>query len=329
MESRSTLLKERDNLDFQITKGNQRKKKGALNPLSYTIKHHIHALKLCYKRFRQATFPNLLTLFVIIIALTLPTTLYVLLNNVHGLDQNLGAGSQLTVYLKKDATKAQIEHLMQALNAQSDIKRVKYISPKQGLEQFANQSDLSDLLNSLRENPLPATIVIETAYSEGNEELLLEWQENLSKLPFVETAQLDKQWIKRLEVMLILAKKISWIIGSLLAVGVIFIVSNTISLAIQRHKNEIVIYELVGATNNFIRRPFLYTGLFYGITGGLIAWILISIMVSWLNPNVVELGKLYSNQWSITGLSFFKGLIFIFFSSVLGLMGAWLGLFGR
>lgn len=329
MESRPTLLQERDNLDFKITKGNQRKKKGALNPFSFTIKHHIHAVKLSYKRFRQATLPNLLTLFVVIIALTLPSTLYVLLNNVHGLDQNLGAGSQLTVYFKKDATKTQIEHLMQALNSQSDIKRVKYISPKEGLEQFANQSDLGDLLNSLGENPLPATLVIETAYTQGNEDLLLEWQENLAKLHFVESAQLDKQWIKRLEAMLILAKKISWIIGSLLAVGVVFIVSNTISLAIQRHKNEIIIYELVGATKNFIRRPFLYTGLFYGLAAGLIAWLLISIMAAWLNPNVVELGKLYASQWSITGLSFFKGILFIFLSSLLGLGGAWLGLLGK
>lgn len=329
MEQRSTLLQERDNLDFKIAKANQRKKKGALNPFNSTLKHHYHALRLSYLRFRQATFPNLLTLFVVIIALTLPTTLYVLLNNVHGLDQNLSAGSQLTVYLKKEATKAQIEHLTQALNQQSDIKRVRYISPKEGLEQFSNQSDLTDLLTTLRENPLPATIVIETAYSEGNEQLLLEWQENLAKLPFVETAQLDKQWIKRLEAIVILAKKISWIIGSLLAIGVVFIVSNTISLSIQRHKNEIAIYELVGATTNFIRRPFLYTGLFYGIAAGIISWILITIMVSWLSPNVVSLGILYNSEWSLVGLTFLRGLCFLIFSSLLGLSGAWLGLFGK
>lgn len=323
MESRSTILQERDNLDFKISQNKQRKKRAGLNPLHLLLKHHEHALILCYKRFRQATFANILTLFVVVIAFTLPSVMYVLLNNMHGLNENINSGSQLTLYLQKNVPVAQVNRLVNSLKQQTDIKNVRYISPQEGLEEFAKQSDFDDMLNSLTENPLPGVIIIQTPFGEDNEEVLLEWQKNLSKLPIVESAQLDKQWIKRLDAILTLAKKIAWAVGALLAVGVIFIVSNAVSLATQRHKKEIEIYELVGATANFIRRPFLYTGAFFGFIGGILAWFLVSIIVHWINPSVIELGKLYSTHWSLLGLSAHDAFLLIIFSTLLGLFGAW------
>ena len=326
MKSRPTILQERDRLDFKISHTKQRKKRAALNPFHLFIKHHQHAIQLSYKRFRQATLANILTLFVIIVAFTLPAALYVLLNNTHGLNQNLNSGSQLTLYLYKNAPVAQVDRLVQSLKQQPDINEVRYISPKEGLEEFAKQSDFGDVLNSLKENPLPGVILIQTSFGENNEELLLQWQENLAKLPIVQSAQLDKQWIKRLDAILTVVKKIAWAFGLLIAIGVIFIVSNSVSLATQRHKKEIAIYELVGATSNFIRRPFLYTGAFFGLVGGIFAWFLITVILHWINPSVIELGKLYSSQWSLMGLSFHDGLSLIILSTLLGLFGAWVAL---
>jgi cell division transport system permease protein len=147
--------------------------------------------------------------------------------------------------------------------------------------------------------------------------------EEFRKLPEVELAQLDMQWVKRLYYLLELADRAVFALSLLLGLAVLLIVGNTIRLAIQNRREEIEIIKLIGATNAFIRRPFLYTGLWYGIGGGLFATLLIGASLWWLSDPVSQLAGLYESGYRLTGLSFKETMELIGFSTFLGLTGSW------
>jgi len=146
----------------------------------------------------------------------------------------------------------------------------------------------------------------------------------LSRLKQVDIAQLDLQWVKRLYVMLEIAHKGIWLISFLLGLAVLLVVGNTIRLDIQNRQEEIKVIKLIGATNAFIRRPFLYTGFWYGLSGGLLAWLLSSFSVSLLSDSVDRLAVLYTSDFQLMGLQFTEAMSLVGFSCLLGLGGSWL-----
>ncbi len=185
-------------------------------------------------------------------------------------------------------------------------------------------SGFGDALSYLTDNPLPETFIItptlaaSTPVASG---LLLD---KLQSLPQVEVAQLDLQWVRKLYSMMAIAERAVSALGALLGVAVLLIVGNTIRLAIQNRREEIQIIKLVGATDAFIRRPFLYSGLWYGVFAGLMAWIMVNGSIYWLKEPVRQLAGLYDSQFQLSGLSFLEVLQLIAAASGLGLLGSWL-----
>ena len=210
--------------------------------------------------------PTLMTTAVIGIALALPLGLQVLLQNAQRLTSGWDSAAQISLFLKKDSSAKSINNLASNLQKRKDIKSVKIISREQALNEFRQYSGFTDALDALAENPLPPVIVVYPILGEKQSPLALQTLvSQLRTLEGVDIAQLDMQWIQRLYALMDIVRQGVWVLGTLLALSVLLIVGNTIRLAIENQRDEIEITKLIGATNAFIRRPFLYTGIWYGL----------------------------------------------------------------
>ncbi len=263
-----------------------------------------------------------MTVAVIGIALLLPTTLFVAMNNVQILSEGVSESSRITLYLADTLSEAEGRTLSEELLARPDINTGAYISPAQAAEEFREYSGLGDVLSELEENPLPAVIVLspQDIDEASGAELLAE----LNGLAGVESAQLDLEWIARLQRFLDLAQRMSTALMLILALAVLFVVGNTIRLAIESRRAEIVVVKLVGGTDSYVARPFLYTGFWYGLGGGLLAWLLLSLIMLALTGPLDALLALYDNQHTVHGLSLLPGLTLLAGSALLGWLGAWI-----
>ncbi len=267
---------------------------------------------------------NFMTILVIAIALALPAGLQILLDNGKSLSQGWDGASRISLYLKTDLSKTRLNELAIEIRKQSGIAKVDIITQQQALEDFKQDSGFADAIDQLDSNPLPPVLVIQPASthtSPAASELLLT---GFSKIHEVELAQLDLDWVRKLYALLQLAEKAASALGLALALAVLLIVGNTIRLSVQNRRDEIEVVKLVGATDAFIRRPFLYTGLWYGLLAGLTCWVILYLSLIWLQDPVANLAGLYQSQFRINGLNWQQSLQLIGISCGLGLLGSWL-----
>ena len=288
---------------------------------AYAIHHKASAID-AFRRLVQTPGQTLPTCLVIAIALALPTLFYLLLNNLEGQAQRWQSPAQISVYLHKRASPAAIENLQQQLDSRGDIDATRYISEAQALREFQETSGFTDVLSSLDDNPLPAVIVVTP--KQLSVESMSALTEQLAGESIVDSVQLDLEWVARLQQIVAVASRLATVLTALLALGVVLIVGNVIRLSIANRKEEIVIAKLVGASNGFVRRPFLYTGVCYGLFGGLLAVIMVALAAFWLASPVARLATLYAANFELQGLGFNGAISLVFGASVLGCLGAWL-----
>lgn len=267
---------------------------------------------------------SFMTIAVIAIALALPAGMFVLLNNASNVSVGWDNSAQISVFLKADVTEKQAKKLMGKLRLYDDVEQITMINKKQALNEFKKISGFGDALESLGDNPLPHVLTIQPVVDANRPDKIHHLIKLLNEQKQIELAQLDLQWVKRLFAMLEIAHRAIWVIASLLGVAVLLVVGNTIRLDIQNRREEIEVTKLIGGTDAFIRRPFLYTGLWYGIGGGLFAWLLTIISISLLDNSVENLASLYNSGFQLKGLSFSEGINLIGFSCFLGLFGSWI-----
>ena len=228
------------------------------------------------------------------------------------------------MFLKNDTTLKQAEKLATKLRLHKQIKNVSIIDRERGLQEFQQVSGFGDALQFLDENPLPHVITVQPMIEQEDPERVLHLVKNLQQERRVELAQLDMQWVKRLYALLDIAQRGVWIIGSLLGLAVLLIVGNTIRLDIQNRREVIQVSKLIGASNAFVRRPFLYTGVWYGLFGGLLAWLLIAIALSIMSEPLERLATLYHSNYQISNPMAGDIALMILISCLLGLGGSWL-----
>ena len=272
------------------------------------------------KRLFQKPVGSLMTWLVIGVALALPVILYVALANVEALNQRWDGEPRIQVFLKTDISDEKGVRLGGDIKAWPEVREVKYVSRQQGLEEFQQLSGLPEVLGKLEKNPLPAVLEI-TPVSEQAEDMerLLE---RLKVMPQTDLAQLDLQWVKRLSAILQVGQRIVLMLVLLLSVGVLLVIGNTTRLEIQNRHHEIAIIRLIGGTDTFIRRPFLYTGFWYGLGGGLLASVLVAIGLAMLNSPVRILAGLYNSDFSLLYLSLSDTLALWMMAALLGVFGA-------
>jgi cell division transport system permease protein len=222
------------------------------------------------------------------------------------------------------ADDASIAGLGQELRQWPEIASVQVLSRDEAMSEFQSLSGFADALNLLDENPLPAVLLIHPNLTHNNPAQVGILLEKLRTLPEIDIAQLDMQWVKRLHTMMEIGKRAILVIAVLLALAVLLTVGNTIRLDIQSRRDEIIIVKLIGATNAFIRRPFLYTGLWYGFFGGIISWLMIAASLALLAGPVQRLAGLYGSDFQLATMTFTGGLALLLCSILLGLVGSWM-----
>jgi len=273
--------------------------------------------------FRQPA-SSMMTIAVIAIALALPSGLLVVLNNASNVSIGWDNSAQISVFLQADTSEKQAQKLLNKLRLFDDIQQASMINKDRALEEFSKVSGFGNAIDSLDTNPLPHVITVQPKVDPQRPDKIRHLLKQLNEMPQVDLAQLDLQWVKRLFAMLEIAQRGIWVIASLLGIAVLLVVGNTIRLDIQNRREEIEVTKLIGGTDAFIRRPFLYTGFWYGLAGGILAWILTAISIGLLDNSVAQLASLYNSGYQLRGLSFGETLSLISFSCILGLAGSWI-----
>lgn len=287
------------------------------------IRHHRLSAADSLARVIDKPLASLMTWLVIGIALALPVALDVALDNAGALSEGWDSPTQISLFLADDVDDAGAAALAQEIGTRDGVAAARYVSREDALAEFSALSGFGDILESLDENPLPSLVLVDPAPgldSEGTAAL----RAQLAGNPGVAEAVLDMAWLQRLNSLMALARRLVLAMGALLVLGVVLILGNTIRLAIENRRDEIVIVKLVGGSNPFVRRPFLYTGLWYGVGGGLMAALLVSAALWYLDGPVTELAALYKSTFSLGGLGVMGALNLVLLGGGLGLAGAWL-----
>jgi cell division transport system permease protein len=290
--------------------------------MSNWIAQHLRVLGSTLKLLRSTPVSSLLNILVIGIALSLPAGVYVLLQNVQNLADQVAGIPQISLFLSMNASKDDIARIGKQLQQHKAIDRIEFISREQALEQIKQSSGLSDVIGGLSQNPLPNAYIV---YPKSSDPQLLETlRDELQKWPKLDKVQLDSAWAHKLDALLKFCRLSVLILTVLLSFALVAVTFNTIRLQILTQREEIQVSKLIGATDVFIRRPFLYFGLLQGVLGGVMAWLVISLSMALLNGSLAALSKLYASNFILHSLSVSDSFSLLAFSAFLGWIGAWL-----
>ena len=285
---------------------------------------HARVLVATLGRLTREPVSTFLTAAVIGITLALPAGLHVLVQNISAISYSWEGALQASLFLDDGVTPERGRALVRELEKRQDVAKASYISREQSLAEFRELSGFGEALDLLADiNPLPAVIVV-TPKRELPQERMQGLMDSLAALPEVEVAKLDQKWLERLYAILGIIERAVLIIAAMLALAVMVIVGNTIRLEIEGKREEIIVMKLIGAPNSFIRRPFLYTGLWYGLAGGLVAWVFVNGATWALAAPARRLAGLYESSYVITGLDSQATAIVLAAGVALGVLGsAW------
>ena len=285
---------------------------------------HLQALLGSLGRLARSPLSTILTLLVIALALALPTSLRLLVANAQLATGNFANAVDVSVYLKTDVPLAKAQQLAQAAGQRADVAAVTVIPADKGLEDFRTYSGFGEALQALKENPLPHVLHVRPRAEDVSAAALESLRRYLSAWPEVELVQVDSEWVMRFNAILEVLRQLLLIGAALLGLGVLAVIGNTIRLEIQGRRAEIEVTKLVGGSNSYVRRPFLYTGVLYGVGGALLAWGIVAIAVAVLGDSVATLARLYGSRYVLRGPSRDDIGILLGAGAVLGWLGAWI-----
>ena len=283
---------------------------------------HLGILRGTLHRLFASPLAGALNIMVIGIALSLPTGLYVLLQNVQGTVAKLSGTPQISLFLDMNARSSDTDVLRKQLEQDPAIARIEFVPRDQALEQLKKDTGLTDIIAGLERNPLPDAFIVHP--KSGEAKVLEALRDELARLPKVGQAQLDSVWAYKLEALIRFGRIAVLILACLLSIALVAITFNTIRLQILTRREEIEVSRLIGATNAFIRRPFLYFGAIQGLLGGIAAWLIIAVSLLLLNRPVATLAELYASQFTLHPLSWSDSITLLLFSMYLGWLGAWM-----
>lgn len=260
---------------------------------------HAHAALASLGRLWRGKTASVMNAGVAAIALALPLGLAVLVHDASRLTGASQGSASISVFLKNDLATEAVAAAQKQASALPGVARVDLVTPQEALAEFRQLGAFKQALDKLEDNPLPPVLVVTP--SDTGHTAVARLASALGKIEGADQVVADTQWIARLDAMLAIAERAVWVLGALLALAVLLLIGNTIRLEIQGRRTEIEVEKLVGATNAFVRRPFLYGGLWYGAAGGILAWILVEIALALLSQPVAELAQLYSSRGGIAG----------------------------
>lgn len=283
---------------------------------------HMSACKKSFHNLAVTPLSSLITITAIGVCLSLPMGLYLFIKNIQHLSQGWDQGSAITLYVDPKAPSQQIDSIMNNVKEYKFVTRVNYLAPDKALEEFQQASGLQDILTLLPENPLPFVISIKINTKLTTQADLMLMKETLSRLPHVIKVDFDYEWVEKLNLFLSFGKTLINFLYIIIGVGVTLIVGNTVRLVLERHRDEIGVLNLIGATRSFIRRPFLYRGMLYGGLGGVVSALIINVAILALQTPAKELSSLYYGVFSLENLQFYDTVLLLAAGCALGWLGA-------
>lgn len=286
------------------------------------IAHHRKTARESLIRLIRNPLASLMNWLVMGVALSLPLILLLLLTSVQSLGDGWTRSGRITVYLKQNLDQVAAMDLESRLRQRSDVGDVRLITRQQALAEFRESSGLGPALDYLQQNPLPNSLVITPARRDP--EAVKNLGQAVAQLPGVDQVQVDLAWLKRLQAIARLVSHTVWALALLLGAAVLLVIGNTIRLAIESRRDEIVVAKLVGGTDGFVRRPFLYAGAWYGMGGSLMAILLVEIMYGWIAGPVATLAKLYGSNFQLQGAGIGYWMLVVLAGVLLGWGGAWI-----
>ncbi len=288
------------------------------------LTYHAQALRLVLSRFQKNKLSTFLICLSIGVTLALPSITYVILDNLNGLVSNVKSESKLSVFLSANHDETLVARIETVLKQNPAIQNVLFVSKEEALTQLATIDANKALLDSLSSNPLPDAFFVEPTLLDTTS--IESLKNELSKIDGVETVLVDDAWIKRLNYLLQLGQKVLLLLTSLLGFALIVVIGNTIRMQVLTQQAEIELSKLIGATNNFIRRPFLYSGLLYGFGGGVLAGLISWLIILVLNQTVTEIAASYQTDFKLIFSSNYAALALLIIAGLIGLISAYFSL---
>src|SRR5688572_9694363 len=288
------------------------------------FERHGQALLGSLGRLARQPFATFLTVVVIGIALALPAALWLAVANMRVVTAGLDDTVQLSVYLALPTTAAQAKQAALAIEAKEGVAETVLVSPDEGLAEFRKRSGIGDALEALPENPLPWLVKVRPSPPHDTAAAIEGLAAQLRTIERVDLVEADTAWVRRIHAIEDTMQRLVLLVAAVLAAGVLAVVGNTIRLEINGRRAEIEVTKLVGGSNAFVRRPFLYSGLWQGLAGGIVAVAIIAAGLLALEPFVARLAAAYGSSFALTGLSIGEWPLVVGGGVALGFIGAWL-----
>lgn len=283
---------------------------------------HIRQAKASFSSLWHRPLGNLLTLAVIAMALSLPASVYLVGKNVAEVAKGVTSPSSVSAYLQEQTAEARIMVLKDQVEGWDNVQSVRYVSSQQGLNDLSEFSGFEQAISLLSDYSLPAVLVIQPSSQKETDIKAL--VRALGREDVVSDVRIDEDWLARLDAIRNLAVTVAVTLSILMLGAVFLIVGNTLRFTVLAHKEEIQVMKLIGATDSFILRPYLYSGMWFGLIGSAMAWCLIAVITILLNGAVDNLAQLYDSQFRLIGLNWDESLLLLMQGSFLGYIAAWL-----
>ncbi len=292
------------------------------NSISIWFARHVGTSVASLGRLVRHPFSSLMIVLVIAVTLALPAAINLIVKNARTISGSWDNALDFSVFLKQDLSESEAEGLARLIEQRADVDSVDFISATQALREFKEQSGFGGALDQLPDNPLPHALVVRPSAGNTTASMIL-LQEELGNLPETEHVQVDTEWVQRFHAILDIVRQAIAIGAALLGVAIIVIIGNTIRLDIQNRREEIEVTKLIGGTNAFVRRPFLWTGFWYGLFGGLMALALVYYGLFLLQGPVARLAGLYQSNIAIASMNLTEAAAIVGIGVFLGLFASW------
>ena len=291
-------------------------------PLTTWFTRHVSTSIGALGRLFRQPFASLMIILVIAVTLAIPASLSLVVKNAQSFSAGWDNALDFSIYLQRGLNQSEAEGLARLIEQRADVESVRLITASNALEEFKQQSGFGAALDQLSENPLPHTLVVRPGPANTSRSMIL-LQEELGNLPEADFVQVDTEWVRRFHAILDMIKQAILIGASLLGVAIVVIIGNTIRLDIQNRREEIEVTKLIGASNAFVRRPFLWSGFWYGLFGGLLALGLVQYGLFLLEQPAARLAGLYQSAITVLSLSATESASILGVGVLLGLVGSW------
>lgn len=287
------------------------------------LEHHIDSFKASFKRNFSSPLSFSFTVLMIAIALSIPMSMYIMFSSAQQLTEDWDKDKQITLFLNDDISLSQAQTIANEITDHRFVLNSVVINKKQALQDFKQQMGAETLSTELPSNPLPHLIIVQPETSLSDIQSLQTLEDELKNVAQVQLVQFDLLWFQRLHAMLDIINRIQWIVSIILLFAIALIIANVIRWEVSARHSEIEIIKLVGASDAYVRRPFLYSGFWLGLSGSIVALLIVTLCTWLVQFSATQLADLFGSDFKLAYLSTSLSLLIILSVSFLGVIASW------